>query len=178
MQSADYVYLGKERGFVLIDVEIGKQMITCGDFNFLKPDDVIEHWTSNYRGYTAKYYVVRKELYCVKMHDILTYDKNLYRKVKSPKVRIPYTGSCIIARKDSFFCSDFLHTYLYFDEAFELYFIDGVLKEKLSLSSAIDEFKKIENNEKQIQSRDTISRKYLKYRYDFSTYKWRDNEIW
>ncbi|AIZ56735.1 hypothetical protein Mpt1_c08590 [Candidatus Methanoplasma termitum] len=145
VQSDDYMYLdGKKH--TLIDVEKGKQIIDCEPS--LKPK--IWGLTSDcWRGYTADYSVVDGILFG--KHREYPEEIEEDGSLKSPGIMIPFTGSCIIACGGDFWSSDFFESYLHFDEALELYFERGVLKEKLRLNSETP----------------------LKYEYDSRTYKWR-----
>jgi hypothetical protein len=170
VQAPDYVHIGKKK-YVLIDVEEDKQIITCADFGMPDSTEMII-CTSCWRGYMADYYVIRKTLYGIKMDPV--------GKNRSSRTFIPYTGSCIIAYGD-YWNSDFIESYLYYDEAFELYFENGILKEKLTLSSAIEKaraFRKTDEYKNNGDIRDImeqIAREPLKYNYGGGTHKWRNN---
>jgi hypothetical protein len=180
MQADDYVHIGKKK-YTLIDVEMDKQIITYADF--IMPEnkgrEVIS--TDCWRGYTAEYFVVRKTLYGIKYQKV--YFEGSTKKISSSKIKIPYTGSCIIAYSDDArMNSDFLNSYINYDEAFELYFENGVLKEKNTLISAIekatalfetDEYKNKMKRDEWAHIREKIAREPLKYKYDKSTYRWR-----
>ena len=84
VQAADYMRIFGNR-FTLIDVESGKQIISCGTFNV--PETLSNVNTAYWRGYTAQYSVIDDTLYGIKQVDSL----------KSHQVMIPFTGSCIIA---------------------------------------------------------------------------------
>jgi len=183
MQVADYVNIGKKR-YVLIDVEKDKQIITCADFDMPNQNGIIASSTACWRGYMADYYVIRKILYGIKSQDIFFENSRENKKIKSSKTIIPYTGSCIIAYGDEW-NSDFISSYIDYDEAFELYFENGILKEKLTLVSAIekaktfsktDEYKNKMEPHERANIREQIAREPLKYNYDKRrTYKWRNN---
>jgi len=178
IQARDFVYLeGTE--YILIDVEKGKQMIDHATF------ESDNHLTTTYfssacwRGYVAKYFVKNGMLSVVK-------NPNDDDDIKTEEVSVNYTGSCVIAKGNG--ChSDFLVCLFYFDEAFELYFENGFLVEKLSLAPAIFEYRRIKETtilEKETMShydsRDflyTLACKHLKYTYDRSSYKWRKREL-
>ena len=184
VQSADLMYLGKKK-CRLIDVEGKKQIIDCGDFPVLDKNWDINITTACVRGYNAVYYVIRKTLYGVKkqmIYNLLNTDES--KNIKSSKIMIPFTGSCIVACGGSGRNSDFISSYLDYEEAFELYFKEGILVEKLSLDSAIkkastmfesEKYKnKMEPNER-AKWRERTARNPLKYKYSQSTYKWRNN---
>jgi len=180
IQAPDFIYLGKKQ-YTLIDIEAGKQIIDCAAFAMPDHNRKIGISSACWRGYTANYYVVRKILYGVKSH-IIFFEDSKYEKITSLRTMIPYTGSCIIAH-GSRWISDFISTYTYFDEALELFFEQGVLKEKLSLISAIEKARSIRetdeyNNKMEPYERgrliEQIAREPLKYRYDRRTYKWRN----
>ena len=109
---------------------------------------------------------------------------------KSPKLRMNYTGSLLLARNrdEHFSFADFINCYLNFDEAFEFYFIDGELAEITDLSEALEEWRKIYTENKPVtrqrrksrkkhpgetqesyielwRKQDEIAVKYLKYQY-------------
>jgi len=181
MQADDYVHIGKKK-YTLIDVEKGKQIITCADFIMPEYNEIMSaRSTGCWRGYTAEYFVVRKILYGIKYQEV--YFEGSTKEIKSPKISIPYTGSCIIAYcNNALKISDFLESYIDYDEAFELYFENGILKEKNTLISAIekaktlfetDEYKNKKKPSERREVREKIGRESLKYKYDRSTYRWR-----
>jgi len=163
--------------YTLIDVEIDKQIIDCAEFIMPENDNGVISCSGCWRGYTADYFVERSVLYGVK-YGLCN------EAVKSPKTFIPYTGSCIIAC-GKLWIADFLECYLDSDEAFELYFEEGILKEKLTLISAIEKARKIESTdayenklepEERQKLGELISGEPLKYRYDYRTHVWRNDE--
>ena len=179
IQSDDFVYINDKK-YVLIDIEIGKQIIDSAYFIMPEHEYVLITNTGCWRGYTAEYYIIDNILHGIK-------DMNFSQKgtkIKSQLTMMPYTGSCIIAginEGKARHISDFIETYITFDEAYELYFDTGVLKEQLSLSSAVMEYKDIcetddyKNNMQPDERRQLmvkIARKPLKYKYDSVTYKW------
>ena len=182
VQSADYMYLGKKK-CKLIDVEGKKQIIDCGDFPVPDESWYLNITTACMRGYTAVYYIVRKTLYGIKKQEVYNLQNIDEGKViKSSKIMIPFTGSCIVAYGGKGWNSDFISSYLDYEEAFELYFEEGLLVEKLSLDSAIQKAKIMFESEKyrtgmepheRAQWRERTARKPLKYKYFRSTYKWR-----
>ena len=102
----------------------------------------------------------------------------------SPKIKINYTGSAIISINNDdnkYIMSDFFETFLFFDRAYELYFIDGELLEITDLSPAIQEYTTFKNSLKHKQNYyellgkkiEEIAVKYLQYEY--GNYKWRFN---
>ena len=182
MQTADCVYIKKKK-YYLIDVEEGKQIITCSNYIMPKHNGEITCSTACYRGYTADYYIFRDLLYGIKSEERYIEDSRKSILIKSPKTFIPYTGSCIIAYGNNWGC-DFLVEYTFFYEAYELYFEKGKLKEKLQLNLAIEKAKIFRqtvecNNIKpheRFKELDKIAREQLKYKYDVRrTYKWRHN---
>ena|GEM_PF-5250170 len=107
--------------------------------------------------------------------------------IESEKTPIKYTGSCIIAGQGGGWNTDFIECYLYYNEAYELYYSDGLLVETRSLKSAINKFRNEENaniNKDEVdpsqrsQLREDIAHSPLKYAYECSTYKWRNNPDW
>jgi len=180
MQASDsFVY--KRKKYVLIDVEKGKQIIDCADFQM--PEHVMSICTACWRGYTAQYTVKGNKLYGVRYE----WDAEKRKDVKSDSMLMNYTGSCVIARttqKNAWINSDFLECYVRFDEAYELHFTDGVLDEVLDLAQAITEAKefmeseiyKSEATEPHVRGRclEEIAFMNLKYEYDYRTYKWRN----
>jgi len=129
----------------------------------------------------TEYYVVRKILYGIKYKKV--YFEGSTKKISSSRISIPYTGSCIIAYcGDAHKISDFLEAYINYDEALELYFENGVLKEKNTLISAIekakalfetDEYKNKMEPSERAHIREKVAREPLKYKYDKSTHRWR-----
>jgi len=98
------------------------------------------------------------------------------------KTKLFFTGSCIVAyaSEDTRTNSDFLCSYIDYAEAYELYFEEGMLKEKQSLISAIEKAARNTNGYtyrieayQRAQLREHIAREPLKYKYDQRTYKWR-----
>ncbi|WP_461256902.1 hypothetical protein [Treponema sp. R80B11-R83G3] len=170
MQASDTFSLGSKK-YTLIDIEENKQIITCADFNLPKNKEIIVINSGCWRGYTAKYYVVKDKLYGIKISEVYNSDPK-EKNYKSKKIFIPYTGSCIIAY-GSGWNSDFLSTYLNYDEAYELYFENGILKEKLTLLSTIEKFKALNGSDKKWEEMEKIAREPLKYKYDIRSYKWR-----
>lgn len=186
MQAADYVNIRRKK-YILIDVEKDKQIITCADFNMPEFNGIMSLSTACWRGYTAEYYVIRNNLYGIKRQEIYFEELKKEKTIKSSRVFIPFTGSCIIACGDAW-NSDFISSYIDYDEAFELYFENGTLKEKNTLISAIEKIKflcKTDEYENKIQPyeraiiREQIAREPLKYKYNDDTYKWRysDNGV-
>lgn len=133
VQASDS-FIFKRKKYVLIDVEIGKQIIDCADFHM--PEHTPSFCTACWRGYTADYKVRGDRLYGIRYE----WDSILHKDVKSDMQMMYFTGSCIIARtegKNSWLNSDFLECYVNFDEAYELHFTEGILDEVLDLEEAI-----------------------------------------
>jgi len=181
IQMADFMYLGKKR-YILIDVEAGRQIIDCADFTMpaMPAHSEIVDLTACCRRYTAEYYVLRKVLYGERSHLIFTEDEN-FLHITSQRTFINYTGSCIIAYGGGRF-SDHIDTYLDYDEALELYFEQGILKEIRSLVSAIlkfraakdtHEYKNVMEPYERACLRQQLAREALKSSYDMGTYRWR-----
>lgn len=167
MQARDYFYY---RGlkYTLIDVEKGKQIIDYGRFRIR---DVKYGYCSNcWRGYKAIYSVEKKQLFGIK-YNCQSFGDNEVSK----KVPVYYTGSCIIALDNSETKkSDQLTDFLDFESAYELHFTRGILNGVNDISEAIREFKGLDQtNENFLENCEQLSRKYLKYNYDYKTYKWR-----
>lgn len=182
VQASDYVFY-KNKRFVLIDVEEGKQLI-----NYVKPsilqrlNEIFNETkiSSCWRGYTAQYFINGNILYGIREEIIAS----RLKRIKSPLRQVRYTGSIIIAFKndDHLKFSDFIDCYLDYDEAYELFFLNGRLREAHKLDKAIKEYnvdsKKIicdeDSDFKKIHNvRDNVARKHLKYKYDKKNYKWR-----
>ena len=184
IQARDYISIGRKK-YTLIDVEEGKQIITCANFVIPKYKNWYKGYTASTaccRGYMAEYYIIKKSLYGIKLHDYFSYDLKEQKIKKTRRLFIPYTGSCIIAYGDGW-NSDFLSSYLDYNEAFELYFEKGIIVEKLTLLPAIEKMRSLSESEEYINKmepyqrckiRDDIARENLKYKYDTSSYKWRD----
>ena len=179
MQSCDYMWYKNEK-FVLIDCEKEKNIINSADFGLKN----FYTMTCCYRGYTAEYFIEDNFLYGQKK--VAYYSEKTDSGITidfkiSPKIKINYTGSAIIAINDDskYIMSDFFDTFLFFDRAYELYFIDGELCEITDLSPAIQEYKtltvslKHSSNYYEIlhKKREEIAVKYLQYEY--GNYKWR-----
>jgi hypothetical protein len=174
-QASDHLYLGNKK-YLLIDVEDGKQLIDLAVFDMPEHNDqIVIISTDCWRGYTANYYVTRNVLYGVKNEETYSDDLKRDRKIRSPRKMIPFTGGCIIGRGDPF-NEDFLESYLDCDEAYELSFENGVLKEKRSLSSAIEKARLVPDNDDKWTKIKMIAREPLKHRYGQSTYKWQATE--
>ena len=201
VQEAEYMHIDRKK-YVLIDIERRKQIIDCAVFVMPEPPEGYSNEmlsTSCKRGYTADYFVENDILYGVKKEEIYFIDDTNYqmenKENKSPKTMIPFTGSCIIAYGGGW-NSDFLEAYLHYDEALELYFEQGLLKEKHSLNSAIekarafresDEYRKMTENfrtgDRSVALKikestiERFTREPLKYEYGERTYKWRYGDI-
>lgn len=180
VQASDsFIY--RKKKYVLIDVEKGKQIIDCADFQM--PEHPLSICSACWRGYTAQYTVKKDKLFCVRYE----WDADKHKDVSSSQMFMKFTGSCVIARTNqmnAWMNSDFLECYLRFDEAYELHFTDGVLDEVLDLAKAITEAKefmesdmyKDEATEPQVRrmTLEEIALMNLKYEYDYRTYKWRN----
>lgn len=179
MQSCDYMWYKNEK-FILIDCEKEKNIINSADFGLKN----FSAMTCCYRGYTAEYFIEDNLLYGQKKVEDYTEktDSSITINFKiSPKIKMNYTGSAIIAinNNNKYIMSDFFETFLLFDKAYELYFIDGELLEMTDLSPAIQEYTKLTNNLKHTKNyyellskkRKEIAVKYLQYEY--GNYKWR-----
>lgn len=179
MQSCDYVWYKNEK-FILIDCEKKKDIINSADFGLKN----FSAMTCCYRGYTAEYFIEDNFLYGQKK--VVDYTERTDSDIKinfkkSPKIKMNYTGSAIIAinnKDNKYIMSDFFETFLLFDRAYELYFIDGELLETTDLSPAIQEYTALKNSLKNTSSyyellgkkRKEIAIKYLQYEY--GNYKW------
>jgi len=182
MQAVDYVKIGKKL-YKLIDIEKDKQIITCANFIMPEHNGSLTESTGCYRGYTANYYITKNKLYGIKYQEIYYENLSDYKEIKSFKLFIPYTGSCIIANGNG--CnSDFISSYIDYIEAFELYFENGILIEKFPLISAIEKMNVLNENDvynnemepyERAVLREYLAREPLKYKYDNSTYKWRND---
>ena len=186
-QSSDYVIYKRKR-YTLIDCE--SNLIKTADFGMGVNKD---ESTGCYRGYNAIYRIIKDTLYGVKINEEVDFSdgfKVTYKKSK--RMKMNYTGSILIAMPGSdYFNSDFIDGYLFADEAFELYFVDGKLEEVISLKEAISEWKKedkridaenkILRKEGKLEDkhagymrkadiRDKYAKKHLKYKY--CNYKW------
>ena len=172
----------KRKKFVLIDVEKGKQLIDCADFKM--PEHIPCFNTSCWRGYTAEYVIRKDKLYGTRYE----WDDEQRKEIESETLFLNFTGSCVIARtkeNNAWMNSDFLECYVYFDEAYELHFTDGILDEVLDLHKAITEAKEVilpmYKSESKLPHIDTsflkeIAVMNLKYEYDYRTYKWRNGD--
>jgi len=187
MQSADYMKIDN-RTYTLIDVEVGKQIVGCGHFTM--PEGYSSEFandTNCWRGYRARYFVEDNVLYGEKKNAIYYEESETLDEAETPRTMIPFTGSCIVAyaREDSWCNSDFIEAYVLYEEAYELYFEQGELIERLSLMSAIEKARAISETDaykndiepyERGQLRKQIAREPLKYKYDERrTYKWRND---
>lgn len=181
-QSCDYMWYKNEK-FILIDCEKEKDIINSADFGLKN----FYAMTCCYRGYTAEYFIENNLLYGQKKvaYYLEKTDSGIKIDFKiSPKIKMNYTGSAIIAINNDdnkYIMSDFFDTFLFFDRAYELYFIDGELLEITSLSPAIQEYTAFKNSLKHTQNyyeilwkkREEIAVKYLQYEH--GNYKWSFN---
>ncbi len=184
MQETDYVYY-RHKKYSLIDVEEGKQMIDTAKF-IMPPHIGGYESTSCYRGYIAKYRIIKNKLYGIRYEDVGgSYD--FY--VRSAMKRMHYTGSCVVAanyRSRFLENTDFLECYLDYQEAIEMHFTDGILDGIWNLKDAIQEAIKIERLEDdkgapkitpyEIQKmKKRLAYDRLHFQYDKNrSYKWRD----
>ena len=129
VQAADYInYNGKK--YTLIDMEYDKDMseelVQWDHGNHAKIES-----SACWRGYIAEYWIIDNTLYGKKI-----YDDDHHESFFDHKIRVHYTGGCIIAfdDKDDFQISDFLVCYLDYSEALELHFTDGILDDINDLS--------------------------------------------
>ena len=179
IQASDKV-IYKKKKYTLIDVEKGKQIINCAEFKM--PEHAFFMSSGCLRGYTAEYIIEDEKLYGIKYET----DWDEMKKIKSEKLFMNYTGSCIIALAENeekkFYNSDFLECYLDYDIALELHFTNGILDEIINLADAINEMRELEKTE-EYKSENTqpftrkslrkeIAYKHLKYEYDYRNYKW------
>lgn len=187
MQSKDTVFYNNEK-YILFACEENKNLINSAVFE-------VEGYpiclTSCYRGYYADYYIENDFIYGIKKLE-KNYTESGYNS--SPKTKLNYTGSIIIARdRELKFCRSFLYYhYTNYDMALEMYFIDGELAEVNDLAPAIKEWNKLcEDAEAQKQKplsgqkqckykkqnipilskelyykQEEIAKKYLKYKYN------------
>lgn len=178
VQINDNLWYNGEK-FVLIDCEKGKNIIDCANFEMEKTNI---HCTACRRGYFAEYFIGENNiLYGRKLIYRLTRKK--IRLMVSPKLKINYTGSAVIAiNKNGLGFSELLSFYLDYDRAFGLYFVGGELVEVTNLAPAIKEwqdFKKTKDLEQETYSekcykyymgkpgyQDEFAQKHLKYRYN------------
>lgn len=184
IQANDFVWY-KNKKYTLIDCEKEKELIDSADFNLEDMDGVC---TSCWRGYMAEYFIDDDELYGIKEIWVPCDDgKKLSLGIESSdKKKLNYSGSIIVALNEdgASGCADFTDDFLYFDEAYEMYFEEGVLLEIISLKAAIDEYQSYLSQRDQDNSfnditdsfsyeselRKQIKAKSLKYKY--KNYKW------
>ena len=191
VQRPDNVIFQNKR-YRLIDIEKGKSIIS--EIDLVLPEGYEPELISScWRRYTATYDVVNNTLYGrkrVKAYKKLIDDEWDIITVFSDRVRLHYTGSCIVAydkRRDVF--SDGLLDFLDFnDDVLELHFTDGVLDEARSLNNVVKEYQfaisvgmiridddiedDIVGSYERFKAIDSFVRSHLKYQYDKSTYKW------
>ncbi|HJJ31984.1 MAG TPA: HIRAN domain-containing protein [Methanocorpusculum sp.] len=168
-QEPDYLIFDN-RSFIVIDIEYGKHPET----EFIQPGKNAINTTANYRGYEAEYRIVDNRLFGIQIPADETHPVPLH-----------YTGSMLIARKtddDEFWITDSLWCFLDADEAFELSFEDGMLKNTRNLADACAEMKKIRTSEwwtsESVTHRDRLTvlddycRDCLCGSYGHNTYRW------
>ncbi|MDE6088746.1 MAG: hypothetical protein K2G25_10230, partial [Oscillospiraceae bacterium] len=119
MQSCDYLYYQGKK-YTLIATEKNTDLINSADFGL---ENNI-YMTCCYRGYQAEYFIEDNFLYGEKTVDgeiEETDSQIIIHFQKSPKLRMNYTGSLLLARNqdERFSFADFINCYLNFDEAFE-----------------------------------------------------------
>ena len=169
-QSSDYV-LYKHKRYNLIDCE--SNLIKTADFGMKETNC---HSTACYRGYTAEYSIEDNILYGTKSVDYhVSEDSFDSYTVESEKMRMHYTGAILIAFTDTEdFNYDFLETFLDAEEAYELYFVDGILKKEIALESVIKGWDRLVNDNSRIYRKlncEKYLKRHLKYRY--CDYKWK-----
>jgi len=171
IQASDMFYIdGIE--YNLVDVENGRHLIHYGDFVIENKEDFYVCNTGCRKRYYAEYYLENNRLLgtMVSSHGTKTF-----------KTPINYTGSCVVAGGKGIWFADVLSDYLFYEDAYELYFVEGQLIEKNSLRTAIEEYQEIKHS--LMDERGTITlegmrqvrkiaRKHLKYSYEISSYKW------
>jgi len=155
--------------YVLIDCEKGKDIVNSGDFNI--EGRVCE--TDCIRGYIAEYFIEEFFLYGKKTTE--QYFQNQEGKLESKwviseKTKLSYTGSAVIAISETnrYLPLMSVSDYLYYDRAFELYFVDGELCEATDLSESIKYWKKVKSDNDSLnflELRSEFSGKYLNYEY-------------
>ena len=167
VQKKDHMSLDGDR-FTLLCIERDKEI--ADHTKFIMPAKVTKdnlRWSTGcYKGYTMEFYSIQKKLYAAKKQDIWCDDD--IKEVESKRIFVPFTGSCVIARGGNY-CSVSNRTmwYIEYNEAFELYFEKGVLKEKRSLASSIEKAKPfIEVRDKDYDSARQILLEGLKYKYE------------
>lgn len=157
MQMNDYVYYNGKK-YHLVALEKQKSLVNSADFNI---DNTIFE-TACYRGYFAEYFIEKDFIFGIKHN----FDE------KSAKMKMMYTGSMIIAfSKDEYISAQFIDSYLDFDEALELYFIDGELVEITDLAVAIEKWKQIKkkewtNTRQGWDLKRNFATEHLQYEYD------------
>ncbi len=196
-EQASDIFWYNDKKFYLIDCEKGKSLIASADFNLYCDISSSGCW----RGYTAEYRLLGKTLFGVKSVRKYIYadfsdpfkdpfeDPDIEDfKVTSNEKLMKYTGSVVIAannrKKKWHENTDFLSCYLNFDKAYELYFVDGELTEVRDLYRAIIDWRLIEAYNAVFERKESLYRKYyidgfakkyLKYEYEFNSYKWREH---
>lgn len=162
----------KKQSYVLIDIEKEKRMFSEDEIKGLQRDDF--RISSCWRGYWAEYFIEEDILYGI-LHSLQKEKKKVKKKALS------FSGACVIAKRPEavrFWTTDFLSSYLWADEAYELHFCDGRLTEVRDLSIAIEEYTRILAEEsvsgnKTWLADNNLAKKHLKYDYDTRSYKWR-----
>lgn len=89
--SDDFIYNRKK--YVLIDVEKDKQIVDCAEF--IMPEHSFSICSACWRGYVAKYEIVKGKLYGTRKE----WDWEMQKNLQSKRMFMNYSGSCIIARE-------------------------------------------------------------------------------
>lgn len=190
MQFSDTV-IYHWKNYELIDVEINHSLIRSAEFfpEEIEKRDGIYFNSACYRGYFARYLILNRQIYGQKILLSISQKKkqmilndpnyhfsferdNLVSEVKP----LNYSGSIIIAREDDLMNSDFLSGFLESTEAYEIHFTNGKIDEMHDLNEAIQAYK----NHEIINTRESnlFARKYLKYTYGPSTYRWTEEVVY
>ena len=178
-QADDYMYIDNKK-FTLLGVEAEKQIIDCVNFVIPIPKGFkVTTSFSCWRGYTADYYVEQNILYGIKKFMVFNTKPDFeLNDACSEKLMLPYTGGCIIAYSDNpRQRTDFLRDYLDFDEAYELYFEKGVLKEKCSLQSALEKYRSLDKKEAALEKIREIACEPLKLKHSSYKLKYIDKDF-
>lgn len=184
-QATDYViFKGKE--FDLIDTEKNTDLhLTVKSKENEKNINIkfsYLHSTACYRGYVAQYSIRDSELFgCYFNNDLPDEGEDIEDKL----VKSNYTGAIIIGRNYSRgfpFNSDFIDSFIYAEEAYEIHFTDGKVDDVVDLKEVIESFEEGKDNYNKyikvgenfnFDAREEYVKSFLKYKYnDEKTYKW------
>lgn len=173
MQCCDYMWYNGIQ-YTLVDTEEGTSLIDSADFA------VEGHACSTdcYRGYTAEYFIENGVIYGEKTVERCPEGERPAEIITSERMRMRYTGSLVIAAKESgYFPAQDITDFLNSDRALELTFADGRLTETRDLTPAAQAWKSshraAEDWKQEYAMREEAARAALSHEYGVN-YRWGD----